>query len=116
VAATVAFACGGGGGGGTNKGTIKIGSDFPTCTVGGKATENGVKFAVDLKNTAGGVEGFTIAFQGFDDCRQGSYNADAGVDNVRKMLDDSAFLGMVGRTTPQLPRRRSRSRRRRTSS
>ncbi len=96
VAATVAFACGGGGGGGTNKGTIKIGSDFPTCTVGGKATENGVKFAVDLKNTAGGVEGFTIAFQGFDDCRQGSYNADAGVDNVRKMLDDSAFLGMVG--------------------
>jgi len=97
VATFVAFACGGGGGGGgASKGTIKIGSDFPTCTVGGKATENGVKFAVDKKNAAGGVEGFTIQFQGFDDCRQGAYNADAGVDNVRKMLDDTAFLGMVG--------------------
>lgn len=96
IAAFVAFACGGGGGGGANKGTLKIGSDLPTCTVGGKATENGIKFAVDQKNAAGGVEGFTIQFTGFDDCRQGSYNADAGVDNVRKMLDDSAYMGMVG--------------------
>src|SRR5438128_2175977 len=82
AATLVAFACGGGGGGGTNKGTIKIGSDFPTCTVGGQAVSNGVKFAVDQKNTAGGVEGFTIQYQSFDDCRQGSYSADAGVDNV----------------------------------
>jgi branched-chain amino acid transport system substrate-binding protein len=96
AATLVAFACGGGGGGGGTKGTIKIGSDFPTCTVGGQSTSNGVKFAVDQKNTAGGVEGFTIQYQSFDDCRQGSYNADAGVDNVRKMLDDSAFLGMIG--------------------
>jgi branched-chain amino acid transport system substrate-binding protein len=96
AATLVAFACGGGGGGGGNKGTIKIGSDLPVCTVGGQATANGVKFAVDQKNTAGGVEGFTIQYQSFDDCRQGAYNADAGVDNVRKMLDDSAFLGMVG--------------------
>ena len=43
-----------------------------------------------------GVEGYTVQFQGFDDCRQGAYNADAGVDNVRKMLDDNAYLGMVG--------------------
>src|SRR5437667_4557658 len=94
LATFVAFACGGGTtGGGASKGTIKIGSDFPTCTVGGKATENGVKFAIDKKKT---VEGFMIQFQAFDDCRQGAYNADAGVDNVRKMLDDSAFLGMVG--------------------
>jgi branched-chain amino acid transport system substrate-binding protein len=92
AATLVAFACGAGGTGGT-KGTIKIGSDLPTCTVGGKATENGAKFAVQQK---GSIEGFTIQFQGFDDCRQGAYNADAGVDNVRKMLDDSAFLGMVG--------------------
>jgi branched-chain amino acid transport system substrate-binding protein len=96
AATLVAFACGGGGGGGTNKGELKIGSDFPTCTVGGKATENGVKFAVDQKNAAGGVEGFTIKFTGFDDCRQGAYNADAGVDNVRKMIDDSAYMGMIG--------------------
>jgi branched-chain amino acid transport system substrate-binding protein len=96
VATLFAFACGGGGGGGANKGTIKIGSDFPTCTVGGQAVSNGVKFAVDQKNAAGGVEGFTITYQSFDDCRQGAYNADAGVDNVRKMLDDTAFLGMVG--------------------
>jgi branched-chain amino acid transport system substrate-binding protein len=98
VATLVAFACGaGGGGGGTgNKGTIKIGSDFPVCTTGGQSTANGVKFAVDTKNAAGGVEGFQIAYQSFDDCRQGSYNADAGVANVRQMLDDSAYLGMIG--------------------
>jgi branched-chain amino acid transport system substrate-binding protein len=97
VATLVAFACGGGGGGGgTSKGTIKIGSDLPVCTTGGQSTANGIKFAVDQKNAAGGVEGFTIAYQSFDDCRQGAYNADAGVDNVRKMLDDNKYLGMVG--------------------
>ena len=93
AATLVAFACGGTSGTGGSKGTIKIGSDLPTCTVGGKATENGAKFAVQQKKT---IEGFDVTFQGFDDCRQGAYNADAGVDNVRKMLDDSAFLGMIG--------------------
>ncbi len=97
TATLIAFACGGTtGGGGASKGTIKIGSDLPVCTTGGQSTANGVKFAVDQKNAAGGVEGYTIAFQSFDDCRQGAYNADAGVDNVRKMLDDNAYLGMVG--------------------
>ncbi len=97
VATMVAFACGGGGGGGgANKGTIKIGSDLPVCTTGGQSTANGIKFAVDQKNKAGGVEGFTIAYTSFDDCRQGAYNADAGVANVRQMLDDSKYLGMVG--------------------
>ena len=93
AATLVAFACGGTSGTGGSKGTIKIGSDLPTCTVGGKATENGAKFAVQQKKT---IEGFDVTFQGFDDCRQGAYNADAGVDNVRKMLDDSAYLGMIG--------------------
>jgi branched-chain amino acid transport system substrate-binding protein len=97
VATLVAVACGGStGGGGTNKGTIKIGSDFPVCTTGGQSTSNGVKFAVDQKNAAGGVQGFTIAYTSFDDCRQGSYNADAGVANVRSMLDDNAYMGMIG--------------------
>src|SRR5438067_12314715 len=97
VATLIAFACGGTtGGGGASKGTIKIVSDLPVCTTGGQSTANGVKFAVDQKNAAAGVEGYTIAFQSFDDCRQGAYNADAGVDNVRKMLDDSAFMGMIG--------------------
>src|SRR2546426_6357027 len=96
TAALVAFACGGTTGGGGSKGTIKIGSDLPVCTIGGQATANGVQFAVNQKNAAGGVEGYTIAYQSFDDCRQGAYNADAGVDNVRKMLDDKAFLGMIG--------------------
>jgi branched-chain amino acid transport system substrate-binding protein len=52
---------------------------------------------------AGGVQGFTIQFQGFtiqfqgfDDCRQGAYSADAGVENVQKMLADNGFLGMIG--------------------
>jgi len=97
AATLVAFACGSGtSGGGTTKGTIKIGSDFPVCTTGGQSTSNGVKFAVDQKNAAGGVEGYTIAYTSFDDCRQGAYNADAGVANVRTMLDDSKFLGMIG--------------------
>jgi len=97
LATFVAFACGGGGGGGgASKGTIKIGSDLPVCTTGGQSTANGIKFAIDQKNAAGGVEGFTIAYQSFDDCRQGAYNADAGVDNVRKMLDDNKYLGMIG--------------------
>jgi len=93
AATLVAFACGGSTGGGTNKGTIKIGSDLPVCTIGGQATANGVKFAIQQKGT---VEGFTITYQSFDDCRQGAYNADAGVANVRQMLDDNKFLGMVG--------------------
>jgi len=96
MAAFVAFACGGGGGGATNKGTIKIGSDLPVCTVGGLATQNGVQFAIQQRNSNGGVNGYTIQFQGFDDCRQGAYSADAGVENVQKMLGDSKFLGMIG--------------------
>ena len=97
AAVFVALACGGGGGGGTgSKGTISIGSDFPVCTVGGQSTANGVKFAIDQKNAAGGVNGFTFAFKSFDDCRQGSYSAPAGVENVQSMLGDPKFLGMIG--------------------
>jgi branched-chain amino acid transport system substrate-binding protein len=96
LATLVAFACGSSGGPGGSKGTIKIGSDFPTCTSGGQSTSNGVKFAVDQKNAAGGVNGYTIQYQSFDDCRQGSYNADAGVENVQTMLGDPKFLGMIG--------------------
>ena len=96
MATLVAFACGSSSGPAGSKGTIKIGSDLPVCTVGGQSTQNGVQFAVDQKNAAGGVNGYTIQFQGFDDCRQGAYNADAGVENVQKMLGDSKFLGMIG--------------------
>src|SRR2546427_4988220 len=97
VATMVAFACGGTtGGGGGNKGTIKIGSDFPVCTTGGQSTSNGVKFAVDQKNASGGVNGYTISYQSFDDCRQAAYSADAGVENVQSMLGDPKFLGMIG--------------------
>jgi branched-chain amino acid transport system substrate-binding protein len=94
----VAFACGGssGGGGTSSKGTIKIGSDLPVCTTGGQSTANGVKFAVDTRNSSGGVNGYTIQYQSFDDCRQGAYSADAGVENVQSMLGDSKFLGMIG--------------------
>jgi branched-chain amino acid transport system substrate-binding protein len=93
----VAFACGNSTSGGSgSKGTIKIGSDLPVCTTGGQSTANGVKFAVDTKNAAGGVNGYTISYQSFDDCVQGAYSADAGVQNVRTMLGDSKFLGMIG--------------------
>jgi branched-chain amino acid transport system substrate-binding protein len=94
--ALAAFACGGTPSSGPSKGTIKIGSDLPACTSGGLTTQNGVKYAVDHRNAAGGVNGYTITFQGFDDCRQGAYSADAGVENVQAMLGDTKFLGMIG--------------------
>ncbi|HEV2475827.1 MAG TPA: branched-chain amino acid ABC transporter substrate-binding protein [Candidatus Dormibacteraeota bacterium] len=59
-------------------------------------TQNGVQFAVNQRNAAGGVNGYTISFQGFDDCRQGAYSADAGVENVQSMMGDAKFLGMIG--------------------
>jgi branched-chain amino acid transport system substrate-binding protein len=98
MALMVAFACGGSSSGGSSgsKGTIKIGSDLPVCTTGGQSTANGVKFAIDQKNTAGGVNGYTIAYQSFDDCVQGAYSADAGVQNVQTMLGDAKYLGMIG--------------------
>ena len=83
-------------GNGTSKGIIKIGSDFPTCTAGGQATENGVRFALQQIQSAGGIRGFTLQYEGFDDCRQGEFSPDAGTANVRRMLADAAFLGMVG--------------------
>lgn len=92
AATFVAFACGPTGTG-ASKGTIKIGSDLPVCTVGGLSTQNGVQFAIQQKGT---IQGFTIQFQGFDDCRQGAYSQDAGVENVQKMLGDNKFLGMIG--------------------
>jgi branched-chain amino acid transport system substrate-binding protein len=96
-AAVVAFACGGGSsGGGTNKGTIKIGSDLPVCTTGGQSTANGVQFAVNQRNAAGGVNGYTISYQSFDDCVQAAYDAAKGVENVQTMLGDAKFLGMIG--------------------
>src|SRR6266704_326805 len=97
VAVFVGLACGGSSGGGTgSKGTIKIGSDLPVCTAGGQSTANGVKFAIDQKNSSGGVNGYTISYQSFDDCRQAAYSADAGVENVQSMLGDPKFLGMIG--------------------
>jgi branched-chain amino acid transport system substrate-binding protein len=97
TAAVVAFACGGGtSGGSTNKGTIKIGSDLPVCTTGGQSTANGVQFAVNQRNSAGGVNGYTIAYQSFDDCKQAAYDAATGVQNVQTMLGDAKFLGMIG--------------------
>jgi branched-chain amino acid transport system substrate-binding protein len=96
MATLVAFACGGSSGPAGSKGTIKIGSDLPVCTTGGQSTANGVKFAVEQKNAAGGVNGYTIEYHSFDDCRQAAYNADAGVENVQTMLGDSKYLGMIG--------------------
>ena len=96
LAALAAFACGPSSGTGGSKGTISIGSDLPACTSGGLTTQNGVQFAVSQRNAAGGVNGYTIKFQGFDDCRQGAYSADAGVENVQTMVGDSKFLGMIG--------------------
>ena len=83
-------------GNGTSKGIIKIGSDFPTCTAGGQATEKGVRFALQQIQSAGGIRGFTLQYERFDDCRQGEFSPDAGTANVRRMLADAAFLGMVG--------------------
>src|SRR5260370_7195693 len=83
VAVVVAVAGGGsGGGGGGSKGTIKIGSDLPVCTTGGQSTANGIKFAVDQKNAAGGVNGYTLSYHSFDDCRHGAYSPTPPAPNV----------------------------------
>jgi branched-chain amino acid transport system substrate-binding protein len=96
VVTLVAFACGSSSGPAGSKGTIKIGSDLPVCTVGGQAVQNGVQFAVNQKNAAGGVNGYTVQFQGFDDCRQGSYNADAG----SRTSEDAGRQQVPGHTVP----------------
>ena len=44
MATLVAFACGSSSGPAGSKGTIKIGSDLPVCTVGGQAVQNGIQF------------------------------------------------------------------------
>src|SRR5207253_9980108 len=49
TAALVAFACGCTTVGGGSKGTIKMGSDLPVCTIGGQATANGGQVAVNQK-------------------------------------------------------------------
>jgi branched-chain amino acid transport system substrate-binding protein len=96
MAALAAFACGPSSGSSGTKGTIYIGSDLPVCTSGGLTTQNGVQFAVTQRNASGGVGGYTIKFQSFDDCRQGAYSADAGVENVQSMIGDTRYIGMVG--------------------
>src|SRR5437870_13058662 len=82
MATLIAFACGSTSGGGGAKGAIKIGSDLPTCTAGGKSTQNGIDYAIKQKNAAGDVSGFTIQFVPVEDCRQAAYSADAGVAHV----------------------------------
>ena len=96
LAALAAFACGPSSTPSGSKGTMSIGSDLPVCTSGGLTTQNGVQFAVNQRNANGGVNGYTIKFQGFDDCRQGAYSADAGVENVQTMLGDTKFVAMIG--------------------
>src|SRR5579859_1875474 len=96
AALLAAVACGSGGGGGSAKGTFKIGTDFPVCTVGGQSTQNGVDFAAKKVNDGGGIEGFTVEVTANDDCVNGSYNADKGVQNVQSMISDSKVLGMIG--------------------
>src|SRR6266571_6936338 len=86
-------------GNGTSKGIIKIGSDFPTCTAGGQATENGVRFALQQIQSAGGIRGFTLQYEGFDDCRQGEFSPDAGTATSAGCLPTPPFLAWSGRTT-----------------
>src|SRR5439155_21087735 len=82
MATLIAFACRSTSGGGAAKGTIKIGSDLPTCTAGGKSTQNGIDLAIKQKNAAGGVTGFTRQFVPIDDCPQTAYSSDPSVDNA----------------------------------
>ena len=49
------------------------------------------KFAIDQKNAAGGINGFTVTFQGFDDCRQGSYPPTPGSRTFRDAATPSSW-------------------------
>src|SRR2546429_5467995 len=59
TAALVAFACGGTTGGGGSKGTVKIGSDLPGCTIRRPATPTRLPVAGNHKKPPRGAAGFT---------------------------------------------------------
>jgi branched-chain amino acid transport system substrate-binding protein len=88
-----ALAACGGSGQVPSKGAVKIGVDLPEALPEGAATLNGVRFAV--QRAGGSVGGWALVIDHRDDTRQGSPNADAGVENLQKMLGNGD-VGMIG--------------------
>jgi branched-chain amino acid transport system substrate-binding protein len=79
-----------------NKGTIKIGVDFPESgaeTSNGVPALNGVKFAVSqVKST----DGYTLEVFNLDDAVGGVHDPAKGAQNMSQFVDDTKVLGVIG--------------------
>jgi branched-chain amino acid transport system substrate-binding protein len=84
------------------KGTVRIAVNLTLSgsDPGDQAALNGVKFALQQVRE---VDGWTLALDVYDDSRQGAGNSDAGVENVRTMIQ-SGDLGMIGPFTSSIAR------------
>ena len=88
-----------GGGGGGQKGTIKIGVDFPQSggeAANGEPTTNGVKLAVKQANDKGGVNGWKLDLNVQDDAVNGVHDPQQGAKNVQTLIADTSVVAMVG--------------------
>jgi len=96
VVSLVLAACGSSTTGTANKGTIKIGVDFPESGAelsNGIPSLNGVQFAV---KQVGSVDGFTLQVFNLDDAVGGVHNAQKGAQNMQQFVDDTKVLGVIG--------------------
>ncbi len=96
LASIALAACGTSSGGAANKGTIKIGVDFPESgaeTSNGIPALSGVEFAVHQKSS---VDGFTLEVFNLDDAVNGVHDPVKGAQNVQQFIDDPKVLGMIG--------------------
>jgi len=96
VASMALAACGTSTAGNTNKGTIKIGVDFPESgaeTSNGVPALNGVKYAVSKTGT---VDGFTLEVFNLDDAVSGVHDPAKGAQNMSQFVDDTKVLGVIG--------------------
>lgn len=89
-------ACGTSTSGTANKGTIKIGVDFPESgaeTSNGIPALNGVQFAV---KQVGSTDGFTLSVFNLDDAVGGVHDPAKGAQNMSQFVDDTKVLGVIG--------------------
>jgi branched-chain amino acid transport system substrate-binding protein len=97
LASLVLAACGTSNtGNSANKGTIKIGVDFPESgaeTSNGVPALNGVRYAV---STTGSTDGFTLEVSNLDDAVAGVHDPAKGAQNMAQFVDDTKVLGVIG--------------------
>ena len=80
-------------GGSTPKPTIDIGADMSDILSFDTAVRDGAALAIAQADS---VRGFRLRLVPYDDTEQGAWSADAGADNMQKMVADPRMLGMLG--------------------